>query len=125
MDAVESVKKAKPKSATVPNVSLRVKRDTKRRLLAELAKVNKKDFGKTVRSDALICLGLSLVNDAHIKSLQEASMTNSDRLEQRYREYCKKHGATSKDEFLGKILTGNEAINDAGTVRIVSTHGSD
>jgi hypothetical protein len=107
MDAIEPVKKAKAKSATVATVSLRVKRDTKRRVLAELAKVNTKDFGKAVRTDALISLALSLLNDQHIKALRDGSMTNADRLELRYRDYVKMNGATSKDEFIGQILAEN------------------
>jgi len=125
MDAIEPVKKAKAKSATVATVSLRVKRDTKRRVLAELAKVNKKDFGKAVRTDALISLALSLLNDQHIKVLRDGSMTNADRLELRYRDYVKKHGATSKDEFLGRILSENGAVNGSDAPRFGTAYGSD
>jgi len=125
MDAIEPVKKAKAKSATVATVSLRVKRDTKRRVLAELAKVNKKDFGKTVKTDALIGLLLSLLNDHHIKVLRDGSMTNADRLELRYRDYVKKHGATSKDEFLGRILSENGAVNGSDAPRFGTAYGSD
>ena len=125
MDAIEPVKKAKAKSATVATVSLRVKRDTKRRVLAELAKVNKKDFGKAVRTDALISLALSLLNDQHIKVLRDGSMTNADRLELRYRDYVKKHGATSKDEFLGRILSENGAVNGSDAPRFGIAYGSD
>jgi len=125
MDAIEPVKKAKAKSATVATVSLRVKRDTKRRVLAELAKVNKKDFGKAVRTDALISLALSLLNDQHIKVLRDGSMTNADRLELRYRDYVKKNGATSKDEFLGRILSENGAVNGSDAPRFGTAYGSD
>ena len=125
MDAVEPVKKSKAKSATGSTVSLRVKRDTKRRVLADLAKVNKKDFGKAVRSDQLIGLALSLLTDQHIKALQESSMTNADRLEQRYRDYVKKHGATSKDEFLGKILAESGATEGAEAPLSGIAYGTD
>ena len=46
MDQPVAAKSSKSKSAAVTTASLRVKRDTKRRVVAELAKVNKKDFGK-------------------------------------------------------------------------------
>ena len=112
MDQATQVKPAKPKAAGSPTVGLRVKRETKRRIQAELAKVNKKDFGKKVRCDELIGTALSLLTEQHLKALQDGSMTNADRLELQYRDYVKKHGATTKDEFLGKILAGNGAVAD-------------
>ena len=99
-----NVNKAKP--APAGTVSLRVKRETKRKILADLAKVNKKEFGKRVASDELLLIALSLITDQHIKSVQAASLSNADRLEIQYREFVKKNGATSKDDFLGKILSG-------------------
>jgi len=106
MDQSTQIKVTKPKITNGTIVSLRVKRETKKRIQAELAKVNKKDFGKKVRCDELIGTALSLLTDQHLKVLQDGSMTNADRLEIHYRDYVKKHGATTKDEFLGKVLSG-------------------
>jgi len=106
MDQSTQVKVAKPKVASRSIVSLRVKWETKKRVQAELAKVNKKDFGKKVRCDELIGTALSLLTDQHLKALQDGSMTNADRLEIQYRDYVKKHGATTKDEFLGTLIGG-------------------
>ncbi len=111
MDQSTQVKVTKPKVASGTSVSLRVKRETKKRIQAELAKVNKKDFGKKVRCDELIGTALSLLTDQHLRALQDGSMTNADRLEIQYRDYVKKHGATTKDDFLGHILAGNGAVN--------------
>lgn len=111
MDQSTQVKTAKPKGAIAPTVALRVKRETKKRIQAELAKVNKKDFGKNVRCDELIGTALSLLTDQHFKALQDGSLTNADRLEAQYRDYVKKHGATSKDDFLGKLLSGKLAVS--------------
>ena len=113
MDQVTQVKPAKPKAAGAPTVGLRVKRETKKRIQAELAKVNKKDFGKKVRCDELIGTALSLLTERHIKELQDGSMTNTDRLEIQYRDYIRKNGATSKDEFLGLVLSGNASGESA------------
>ena len=112
MERSTQVKVAKPKSASASTVGLRVRRETKKRIQAELAKVNKKDFGKKVRCDELIGTALSLLTEQHIKELQNCSMTNADRLEIQYRDYVKKHGATTKDEFLGKILCGEIRENN-------------
>jgi len=68
--------------------------------------VNKKDFGKRVRPDAVIDLALSLVGGAEIEQLRQASMSNADRFEAAYRRYAAKQAGTSKDEFLGLLLAG-------------------
>ena len=104
MDTTEPIKKAKPADKSGSSFALRVRRETKRRVMQELAKVNKKDFGRKVTVDDLIGLAVSLLNAAHLTHLQERSLSNADRLKQRLREYVKKHGAVSKDEFLGMIL---------------------
>ena len=111
MDQAAQVKVSKPKVVGAPTVGLRLKRETKKRIQAELAKINKKDFGKKVRCDELIGTALSLLTERHIKDLQDASLTNADRLEIQYRDYIKKHGATSKDDFLGRILNGISATD--------------
>jgi hypothetical protein len=38
--------------------------------------------------------------------LQQSTLSNGDRVEMLYREHVKKHGAISKDEFLGRLLGG-------------------
>ncbi|MEI7773964.1 MAG: hypothetical protein WCK17_04260 [Verrucomicrobiota bacterium] len=106
MDQVTQMKVSKSKVASAPTVGLRLKRETKKRIQAELAKINKKDFGKKVRCDELIGTALSLLTERHIKELQDASMTNADRLEQKFREYVKANPGMSKDQFLGKLLSG-------------------
>ena len=112
MDQVTHAKANKPKTSSAPTVGLRVRRETKKRVQAELAKINKKDFGKKVRCDELIGTALSLLTERHIKDLQDASLTNADRLENQYRDYVKKHGATSKDDFLGTLLCDQKSSQE-------------
>ena len=104
MEQAKTEKSIKTKAPTVSTVGLRVKRETKRRVMQELAKINKKDFGKRIKADDLIALALSLVEARHVTALQQSSLSNGDRVEMLYREHVKRHGATSKDEFLGKLL---------------------
>ena len=111
MEQVTHAKANKPKTSSAPIVGLRVRRETKKRIQAELAKINKKDFGKKVRCDELIGTALSLLTERHIKELQDASLTNADRLESQYRDYLKTHSGASKDEFLGKLLSGEMRAN--------------
>lgn len=111
METPNSKKGVKVKQNNVSTVSLRVKRETKRRIQAELVKVNKKEFGKKVRSDELIMRAIALLGDADIAALQDASFSNADRLEQQYRNYVRTHAGVSKDEFLGTLLASGMRPN--------------
>ena len=98
----KETKTAKPSAHS----AIRVRKDTRKRVLAELARVNKKDFGRKVRPDEFIALAVSLVTPEHITKLQEGSLSNADRLEREFRTYVSAHGPISKDEYLGKRLKG-------------------
>ena len=78
--------------------------------MAIQAKANKKEGGRTIKIDPIIKLALSLIEPKHIKDIQEASLTNQDRLEIEYQAYIAKNGMISKDEYLGKRLRGEIAI---------------
>lgn len=101
----------KPKSAK-PSAhgAIRVRKETRKRVLSELARINKKDFGKKVRVDEYLSLAVSLVTSEHIQKLQEGSLSNADRLERDYKTYFAEHGFISKDVYLGKRLSGEIPI---------------
>lgn len=105
MENLQTDKNAKKKVTASPMVSLRVKRETKKKILAEVARVNKKDFGKRVRPEQLLEIALGLLNESHLKKLQDDSMTNADRLEFHYRSLAKQSGNLSKEDFLAHVLT--------------------
>ena len=107
MENAQDVSVSKRTALSVTNVAVRVSRETKRRFLGELVRLNKKDFGRPVKADELLALLLNLLADEQRSKLQNATFSNADRLEMRYREYAKKHGRMTKDEFLGKLLTGD------------------
>lgn len=109
METSEVKKTTVPKKAVA--ASLRVKTETRKRFLVELAKANKKSFGRRVRADQLLNLLLTLLRPEHVQKLQEESLSNADRLEMMYREHVKRHGATSKDEFLGRLLGPDAALS--------------
>lgn len=110
METKQDSKPAKMKAANASTIPIRVKRETRKKILQELAKANKKDFGRKVRADDLIALALSFVRAEHIEQLQESTLSNADRLDQRYKEFVAKHGHVSKDVFLGKLLSGEPVI---------------
>lgn len=113
METKQDNKVSKVKNQTASTMPIRVKRETRKKILQELAKANKKDFGRKVRADDLIALALSFVRAEHIEQLQDATLSNADRLERRYKEFVAKHGNVSKDIFLGKLLAGNLAGNES------------
>jgi hypothetical protein len=113
MDTQSTEKKAKSASKPTAHASLRVRRDTRKRVLAELARINKKDFGRKVRTDELIALAISLVTPEHISELQDASLSNADRFEQDYRAFISTHGPITKDAYLGKRLNGEIATSQS------------
>ena len=113
MEQTTQTKVSKAKQPNSPTVGLRLRRETKKRIQMELAKINKKDFGKKVRFDELIGTVLSLLTERHIKDLQDGSMTNADRLELKYREHVRKHGPMTKDAFLGTLFVSDN-VGEAG-----------
>jgi hypothetical protein len=121
MEQAKVEKSNKPKAPTASTVGLRVKRETKRRVMQDLAKINKKDFGKRIKADDLIVLALGLVQDHHLKQLQEASLSNTDRLQLQHRSYIRQHGNISKDEFIGKLLAGELSDSSVQTTAEVTT----
>ena len=106
METKQEQKAPKSKGVTTSTTPIRVKRETRKKILQELAKANKKDFGRNLRAEDLIALAITLLQPQHIKQLQEAALSNGDRLEQQYKDYAAKHGSLSKDAFLGKLLAG-------------------
>ena len=106
MENVIQEKKQKPVSKPSPFCSVRVKKETRKRLLSEIAKANKKDFGRRIHADEIVSVALTLLTATHIKKLQEESLSSMDRLERDYRAYLAKHGPISKDIYLGKRLSG-------------------
>lgn len=97
----------KIKKSQSNSFSVRVTKDGQKRLTTLLNRANKKDFGKKIKGHQLIEFGLSLITDSHIKSIQENSLSNSDLLELKFRDYVKKNGKISKDDFLGILLEQN------------------
>jgi hypothetical protein len=106
MEHAPQEKKQKPLTKASPFCSVRVKKETRRRLLSEVAKANKKDFGRRVHADEIVAVALSLLTPDHIKNLQEGSLSTMDRLERDYRAHVAKHGPMTKDVYLGKRLSG-------------------
>lgn len=98
-------KKAKsPKASSYS--SLRLKKDIKKRIMSDLARINKKDFGRKVHLSEYLDVLMGLFTSEHISQLQEGSLSNTDRFEREYKAYVAEHGPMSKDSYLGARLSG-------------------
>jgi len=104
METSEAKKTAKPAAKKSSSSAIRVSVETRKKLLSELAKLNKKQFGKRVKLDALLLKLLPKLSAQDIAELQEASLTGRDRIEQSYRAYCAKSGLITMDDFLALLL---------------------
>ena len=104
----ETVQSVQPSKKTkLKTDSLRVRRETKKKILTDLAALNRKDFGRAITADDYVALAISLLRPEHTDQLKERSLSTKDRMEKKYQEYCAAHGKVSKDEFIG-ILLGAE-----------------
>jgi hypothetical protein len=119
METSEAKKTVKPSSKKSNTAAVRVTQETRKRLLAELSKINKKSFGKRVKLDALLLKLLPRLTAQDVTELQDASLTGRDRMEQAYRAHCAKFGQLTMDEYLSlllksessKISDGNAAVS--------------
>jgi hypothetical protein len=84
---------------------IRIRRETKKKILSELATINKKEHGKSVTPEQYIALAISLLSSSHVEQLKEQSLSNKDRLETEFKKYCSEHGKVTMDEFIGILLT--------------------
>ena len=101
-----SKKDQKQAAKKTAHASIRVSKPTGKVVQTALEQINRKDFGKSVKPDALIARAMSKLTQQDIKELQECSLSNQDRFERDYASYCGEHGKISKDEYLGKRLSG-------------------
>lgn len=100
--------KKRPNSKTTP---VRLLKTTAKELKRIVVSLNKKPLGKKVRVDEVIVKALSLLENKHIEEIKDSTLSNTDKLELSYREYCKINGQISKDEYLGRLLDrGSESL---------------
>lgn len=121
MESKSESKITKSKPTSLSTVNIRVKRETKKRLLAELARVNKKSHGKNVKLDAMINKWISRTTPQDILEWQEESLTHFDRFDMDYKEYVKAHGHISKDEYLGITRSSSKYLDKSNTNHVNET----
>lgn len=50
--------------------------------------------------DDILLKALPLLTENHFEEIKASTLSNADKLEAAYPEYCKKNGQISKDEYL-------------------------
>jgi len=94
-------------------IHVRVTEKTRELLTSVLKKVNSKERGRSIKADEVIALALNLITSVEIKQLQEASLSNADRLELSYQKYIRENSPISKDEWIGILLDGGQTEGGA------------
>jgi len=100
-------------------MAIRVKKETAKSVQDLLKKLNKKDYGRRVRADELISLAVTLVTSEHHKTLQDATLSEQDRVKREHREYCSKNGNISFEQYIGELrkkAAAFDAQTQAGTI---------
>lgn len=87
------------------NKSVRIGLENQKKAEKILALANKKKLGRKVKLDHVLAIALDLVTEAHIKKMQDQSLSNEDRKEQLRQRYIIARGPISRDEFTGFMLT--------------------
>lgn len=92
----------KNKSTTLKKVDL----ESAKLLQQYKDKINKKQFGRKIRDQEIIAMGLRLITQEHLNELQEATYGEKDRLYLAHESFQRAHGKIGLDQFIGKLLRG-------------------
>ena len=112
MSQEQKTKVSKAASNGASTTPVRLKQATHKKLQKILDAVNKKEYGRKIRPDAVIDAALALIGVEQIEHLRTSSMTNADRLDKLYRAHVAKEKFISKDDFIGLVLSGR--VNELG-----------
>ena len=115
----QNQKPQQTKNNQTNTVPIRVHKDIARAIRRDLAKLNKKEFGRRIRIDDYVTKAISKLTDDDRRELQEGSLSNADRLELMYRQHAKSGDAQiSKEQFLGRLIADfTESTMEANQVR--------
>jgi hypothetical protein len=86
--------------------SVRVKHETRDRILQEVERLNQKKLGRKVIPDDIVSVAITLLKSDQYEKIQDATLSHFDRLAKSHQVYIEEHGEISKDDYLGKILSG-------------------
>ena len=104
--------KAKVSKSAKGNASspVRLRAQSKGKLDALIARINKDRVGRRVKPDDLICYSLDLLTDQHLQEIGARLLTNKERMEILYSKLSKTKRGLTRDAFLGMLLEGKVTI---------------
>ena len=104
----DPIEKQKPKKDEAKRTMILKKIDPETaKLLNQLKeKANKKSYGRKVRDGEIIALALKQLEAGHLHELQQATLSQKDKLHMAHEEFCKHHGKVTLDQFIGRLLKG-------------------
>jgi hypothetical protein len=108
-EAPKPQKRPKAASSSKPKDKYSLKKisiETAKAIQVIKDKANKKPFGRKVKDAEVLAMAVSMISDAEIKILQEATYSEQDRLKMAHSDYVQKNGKISFDDFIGKLLRG-------------------
>jgi len=82
-------------------IPIRISKQTKKILDILVKKSNSKKFGRVLKADDLVLIGLKKISDGEISKLQENSISNKDRMEMAFSKYKKSHQSVTVMNFWG------------------------
>lgn len=88
------------------SVPVRIRTETKEKVDALLARINKDRIGRKVKADDLICFSIDLLTDTHLEQIGAKLLSNKERIEILYRKLAKTKRGLTREEFLGMLLDG-------------------
>ena len=113
-NSVADVTSAKAKVNKSANASasspVRLRTQSRTKLDALIARINKDRAGRRVKPDDLICYSLDLLTDQHLQEIGARLLTNKERIEILYSKLSKTKRGLSRDQFFGMLLEGKVTI---------------
>lgn len=103
--------------------SVRVSSETRKLAEGILKTANDKEPGRKIKLDEVMQAGLALIQQEHIRNLQENSLSNEDRKEILRQKYIETRGPITKDEFTGFMMTQDFAgfVAEQGSLSLVAS----
>jgi len=99
MEQKETAKKKSSTKVKSQSGTIRLSKDTIKKIASDLAKINKKELGRKVKAEAYMVEAISGMNEAKIEKLRQNSLTPADKTRVLYQTYCKNHGQITFEEF--------------------------
>ena len=88
-------------------VSIRVSKETRKRILQDLAKLEgNREFGGRVKASDYVLMAVGKMEPVDLLALAEKAMSGMDRLKREHKEYVAKHGPTPFGDFAWKLASG-------------------